>query len=241
MEKNRLSEDLDTTGAKNITVDFWYRIQNTQSGDFQLYYYDGTSYDFIANLGGSTKNVWLHYTNTITDPQYFIPNFNIQFHSQPGNNRLIWLDDVLIRTDKILFSDGFENSIWNENWTDFGQKNVEKAISYLINTLQMTNDTDEFNTLAVQFDQGGTNWLKNKVVWPQPGYYVPPFIKDPHFGWVRNVSTWQDFAYSLKQSFGNIYNTKLPVETSIKTVAFTDPKLANNERTVLISVVPKGS
>ncbi|MGQ9611176.1 MAG: VWA domain-containing protein, partial [bacterium] len=67
-----ICDDLDTKNATSIMVDFWYRLSNTESDDLELYFYNGTSYNLIASLGGGTKNTWLHYTNTITNPQYFI-------------------------------------------------------------------------------------------------------------------------------------------------------------------------
>lgn len=103
----------------------------------------------------------------------------------------------------------------------------------------MTDVKDEFDSLAVQFTEGNPSWLKEKVVWPQPSYYAPPFILEPHCGWVRNVSSWQDFSYSLNQSFGYVYNSKIPVNATIKTVVVTDPKIANNKISIIISVLPK--
>ena len=38
-------DDLDTTGATRITVDFWYRLDDTEYGDLYLYFYNGNSYN----------------------------------------------------------------------------------------------------------------------------------------------------------------------------------------------------
>lgn len=50
-----ICNDLDTTGATSITVDFWYRLQNTQSDDLELYFYNGNTYNKIISLGGNKK------------------------------------------------------------------------------------------------------------------------------------------------------------------------------------------
>ena len=232
-----ISNDLNTTNATSIKIDFWYRLNNTESDDFEFYLYNGTSYNLITSLGDGTNNTWLHYINTITNPQYFISNFKIRFNSQPETSEYVWIDDVVIQTDKILFNESFEKSNWSQNWENSGQRNTEEAISYLVNTLQMSNVNDEFNSLAVQFAADKTSWLKNKVVWPQPGYYSPPFTIDPHLGWVRNVSTWQDFAYAINESFGYIFNN-VEIKTNITIATITDPKLINNKANIILTVLP---
>jgi hypothetical protein len=91
--------DCDPINASNavaITVDFWYRINNTESPDFMLYFYDGSSWDEIVELGGGTYDSWLHYAQTITDSQYFNSNFRIRFSSGLTGSEDVWVDDVSI-------------------------------------------------------------------------------------------------------------------------------------------------
>ncbi len=92
------SVPLDASDATAIHVDFWIMKERTDVGeDFLLYYFDGTSYDFIADLhllGGNDD--WLYYTDTITDSNYFIPNFRLQFDAPLDRNELVWVDDVVI-------------------------------------------------------------------------------------------------------------------------------------------------
>ena len=58
----------------------------------------------------------------------------------------------------------------------------------------MTNDKDEFNSLGVgvggMYGGPDVDWLKNKIVWPQPGHIAPPYIA----GWVKTITSWQEFA-----------------------------------------------
>lgn len=89
-------DDLDTSDASSITIDFWYRSSNTEPSDLTLSYYDGSSYNDITDLGSNTYGIFLHYTDTITDSQYFISNFKIRFTSNLGNSENVWVDDVLI-------------------------------------------------------------------------------------------------------------------------------------------------
>jgi hypothetical protein len=97
---NLTSDNLDASNAMSISVDFWYRHSTTAAGRFLLYYYNGSTYNQIADLGiiGS-NNVWLHYTQTLTDSQYFISNFRIRFQGILNGGQLIYVDDVLITKD----------------------------------------------------------------------------------------------------------------------------------------------
>ncbi|UCE99796.1 MAG: metallophosphoesterase, partial [Planctomycetota bacterium] len=91
---------LDVGDATAIHVDFWFMKSNTGVGNFELYYYDGTSYNLITDLDAlGSDDIWLHYTDVITDSNYFIPDFQIRFNaalSGVGPPKDVWVDDVLI-------------------------------------------------------------------------------------------------------------------------------------------------
>lgn len=104
-----ICDELDTSDASSIYVDFYYRLRNTEDDDLILYYYDGNSYNYIVDLGINSEDTWHHYTETITDPQYFVSDFQIRFDSSLERREIIWIDDVLIQKDTtILIDDGFE-------------------------------------------------------------------------------------------------------------------------------------
>lgn len=116
---------------------------------------------------------------------------------------------------------------------------AEIARDYLINTLGMTVDQDEFNAIAVGQSAAHAPWLKNNIVWPEPGYYAPPFnVNSPHTGWLRNVTTWEEFAETIDECFGIIFN-QIDTEVKIAATAFTDPKEANDFD--LIKIIPSTS
>ena len=98
-----ISDSLDTSDATAIHVDFWFRKDDTDANgisggpDFLLYYYNGTSYKYIADLDTlGPDDQWLNYTHTITDPSYFIANFRIRFAGTCEQNENVWLDEVVI-------------------------------------------------------------------------------------------------------------------------------------------------
>jgi uncharacterized repeat protein (TIGR01451 family) len=116
---------------------------------------------------------------------------------------------------------------------------AELARDYLIDTLGMTIDQDEFNSIAVGDSTDHAPWLKEKIVWPEPGYYAPPFlIGSPHRGWLRNVTTWEEFAETINECFGIIFN-RVPVTVKISFKSYNDPKEANDLDT--ITIVPTSS
>jgi len=93
-----ICDGLDANDANVIHVDFWFMKDDTDVvEDFILSYYNGTSYVDVCDLdtlGGD--DVWLHYTDTITDSSYFVPNFSIRFGAPLERNENVWVDDVLI-------------------------------------------------------------------------------------------------------------------------------------------------
>jgi hypothetical protein len=223
--------DLNTIGATSITVDFWYRLHSTSSSDLRLYFYDGSSYDSIASLGGGTRDTWIHYTKTTTDSQYFKNNFKIRYTTD-GHGQ-VWIDDVVIKTNKELLNDSFENSYWAKNWWNPGRKSAEDAQSYLVNTLHMTNDKDELDTLAVgvggMYGGPDTDWLKDRIVWPQPGHIAPPYIT----GWVRTITSWQDFQKAISQIFQVQFHF-INETVSVINLSIEDPNSSNDIASVTI-------
>jgi hypothetical protein len=89
--------DLDASDATAIHIDFWCRNKGADAQDFTLRYFNGTVYNDVYeldSLGGD--NEWLHYTDTITDSNYFVSNFKIQFDATLAGGEDVWVDDVVI-------------------------------------------------------------------------------------------------------------------------------------------------
>ncbi|MBE3137780.1 MAG: type IV pilin [Thermoplasmata archaeon] len=124
-----VSDDLDASSVTLIRVSFWYRLHETENNDFYLRYYDGSNYDFIADLGSGARDTWLHYEAFITDSQYFKSNFRLCFDAslESSNSESVHVDDVLIQKFTILLDDGFEGGDWDANWNqvshNWGQTN----------------------------------------------------------------------------------------------------------------------
>ncbi len=127
-----------------------------------------------------------------------------------------------------------------DDWVSGNYKqSAEVARDYLINTLGMTVDQDEFNAIAVGQSASHASWLKENIVWPEPGYYAPPFLLgSPHRGWLRNVTTWEEFAETIDECFGIIFN-RVNTVVEISYASFKDPKEANDFD--VITIIPTSS
>ena len=69
----------DCSDATLIYVNFWYYDDDLDAGEFELEYYDGSSWDLIADLGTDTEDTWHNYQHNISDPQYLISDFRIRW------------------------------------------------------------------------------------------------------------------------------------------------------------------
>ena len=96
--------NLNTSDAQSIEIEFYLRHVRTESTDYSIYYYNGTDYIHIQDLGDiGADSTYHHYTDTITDNQYFIPKFRIQLYADllvnsgdEQGGEYTNLDDVLI-------------------------------------------------------------------------------------------------------------------------------------------------
>ena len=78
-------------------------------------------------------------------------------------------------------------------------------------------------------ENSGAEWLKDEIIWPQPGYYAPPFlITSPIQGWIRVVADYQEFADTIDETFGNIFHDRINVLSKIETSNLFDPRDTNN-------------
>jgi uncharacterized repeat protein (TIGR01451 family) len=112
-----------------------------------------------------------------------------------------------------------------------GQAAAEDAKYYLLNTLSLTDDQDEFDVVAVQGSQIiNITWLKDNIAWPQPGWTNWPPTSS---GWVHEVHSWQEFVDSLREQF-NILFRRIDNTVDLLSSTYMDPNPKNNKVTVSI-------
>ena len=101
-DNDLISNDLDASDASSISISFRYRIDDIDEyDDVRVYYYDGSNYDYIEEIGDDPEDTWHTYSDTINnaggDAQYFINNFRFRIAgSSIDPNEHLWVDDVLI-------------------------------------------------------------------------------------------------------------------------------------------------
>jgi len=93
--------DLNCSDANAIYVDFWYRDDDLDFDDFLLLYYDGDSWDIIADLGSTgQEGQWLHYQEKVTDNQYFVSTFKVRWSGvSVYYGESAWVDYVTIKKE----------------------------------------------------------------------------------------------------------------------------------------------
>ena len=96
--------------------------------------------------------------------------------------------------------------------------NAVSARDYAINLLGMDTDPqDEFDAEAIGTAPDVT-WLRDSIVWPQPGSIAPPFVP----GWVSVVANAQEFADTVCEKFQKIIPPSpapVPILTPIGIIA----------------------
>ena len=73
----------------------------------------------------------------------------------------------------------------------------------------MTTSQDEIDAEFLGTQGSASDWLRDDIVYPQPGYYAPPFSGA---GWVRVVNTAQDYADSICEKISNLFFPVLTLE-----------------------------
>lgn len=86
---------------------------------------------------------------------------------------------------------------------------TETARNYAISTLGMTSNQDEIDAEFIGTQGTASNWLRDYIVYPQPGYYAPPFSGA---GWVRVIGSAQDYADSICEKIANLFFPVLTIE-----------------------------
>lgn len=111
---------------------------------------------------------------------------------------------------------------------------TETARNYSIDHLLMTDEKDEFNSLAVGSGPDVT-WLNSSIIWPEPGYIwdITSTDSPPGPGWVATIDTFSDFEYAINEMFKLLFSS---ITNTVEYVDSTtwDPNDGNNDAAVII-------
>ncbi|UCD08650.1 MAG: hypothetical protein JSU79_09855 [Dehalococcoidales bacterium] len=93
------SDDLNTSTASNVTVVFWFKLNNLEAGDCVLQLYNGITYNNwydLINYPTYVENTWCKFTEVITDPQYLLAGLRLRFDSSSlgDDTEQVNIDDI---------------------------------------------------------------------------------------------------------------------------------------------------
>ena len=120
---------------------------------------------------------------------------------------------------------------------DKGKASASTWRQYLINELEMTEDKDEIDSVAVGILSGyyssgpDTDWINESMIWPQPGCIAPPF--DAGLSWVREVESWVDFYNATKEMFQVIFRG-VWITAEVSSSEPADPNETNDKTQVMV-------
>jgi len=97
------SDNIDLSDAIAADLDFWFNKQYLNNNEFELYFYDGSSYNFIASLDAQgSDSTWLNWDNVPIDlGTYGISNFRIRFYGLSNSGLDYATVDELVLTKTV--------------------------------------------------------------------------------------------------------------------------------------------
>jgi len=81
------------------------------------------------------------------------------------------------------------------------------AIANMVSTLGFDPDFDEIDVEAIAISPSDFTWMRDNIVWPQPGEDNWPPMKP---GWIRSVSNYQEFSDTIAEKFDIIFINYAP-------------------------------
>jgi hypothetical protein len=153
---------LDCSDASSITVDFWYYDDNLDGFELTLWYFDGNNWDNIEDIGTvTTEDVWHNYQETITDPQYFVNDFQIVFWANDVENNEHGYIDLFTVSKEAAGADYYDMDL-EASWTGLPSTTYKY--------LTIFGGDQDLEQLRVDYWDGG-GWV-NLITDVTPGYNV---------------------------------------------------------------------
>ncbi|MEM4598691.1 MAG: hypothetical protein QW400_03320, partial [Candidatus Diapherotrites archaeon] len=95
-----ISDDIDLTEAESATLEFWilHRPESIKKGDLKLYFWDGSKWDLIDEIGNyGPNNSWNKYTKEIDLSKYRLGNFKLRFVANLKSTENIFIDGLIVK------------------------------------------------------------------------------------------------------------------------------------------------
>jgi len=114
-----------------------------------------------------------------------------------------------------------------------GKASATEARDHVVTVLDMVAGEDAINAMGL----GSTmdiDWLRDGVVWAQPGVVVQYDEFPADHGWVKEVKDYSDLEHAMKQMFRSLFES-FQVSAQITAIKTPDPNATNNIKRVLIT------
>jgi hypothetical protein len=182
------SPSMNCSDTDAVYVDFWWNDHALDNGDFMLEYYNGSTWNTHQDLNQvASGNGWHHYTETLTDSQYFVSNFQIRWWANSvwsGENACV---DVVTVT-KSAGASSYSLDLNGHFVIDLNEYPLEDIQTVEIHLRFRTDDSAE-------------NWYLKAYNWITSTYSDSGFNstegKTPTLGWdyyaVNLTDAWQNY------------------------------------------------
>ncbi len=186
-----ISPIINTSDSDAIYIDFWWQDRALADDDFEIEYFNGSTWNNYQDLNQlDSDNGWHHFTDTISDSQYFISNFQIRWWAKTVlSGRTACVDLVTIKK-----SVSEETYFFDIN----GQFNIDLSVyplTYIktveIQLLYKANDSSEnwylktYNWTAAAYSDSGFNSTSGTIPTTEWNYYA-----------VNLTDVWQSYVHT---------------------------------------------
>ncbi len=168
---------LNCSDANAIYVDFWYRDDDCDNGEFLLQYYNGTNWNTISDLGSTLQeDQWLHYQDKVTDSQYSISDFIVRWRAESVDfGEHVWVDLITIQKE-IQSADNYELDL-EMQWQNVSYQEINKELAVYVdrgNNTHCLNASGGYLTVGDGTPDWGSSmgtisfWMKWNIVNNRP-------------------------------------------------------------------------
>jgi len=182
---------MDCSDADAIYVDFWWQDRALDDDDFELEYYNGSMWNNYQDLNQlDSGNGWHHYTEALTDSQYFVSNFQIRWWANSVlSGRTACVDVVTIKKSA-------------------SENTYSLDLNGLFSINLSTYPLEDIQTVEIQLryraDDSGENWYLRAYNWTASAYSDSGFNSTsghtPTTGWdyyIMNLTdAWQSYVHT---------------------------------------------
>ena len=182
---------MDCSDADTIYVDFWWYDSGLSNNEFLIEFYDGHTWDTYQDLNQlESGNGWHHYTEAVTDSQYFVSNFQVRWRANG-----LWRG-ITGCVDLVNIKKSAGSGLYSLDFT--GQFNIDLS-TYPLEYIQ----TVELQ-LRYRADDLAENWYLKAYNWTASAYSDVGFNSTmghtPTTGWddyaVNLTDVWQSYVNS---------------------------------------------